>query len=163
MTIYEGIALLAKSPHAEDVALDLERGCMQFRGEYVIDRREQRIKTICDPDGSALDLTGLINYVGDPYREIERLYAQFKRSVPGKRERLNRGCFKALSGDQLSYEELENNMPRREARLLLEGFILLCASAKIIRWHNPNHFFWRGSDPDLIVYRDWITEEDHHE
>ena len=53
--------------------------------------------------------------------------------------------------------ELEENMPRSQARIELEGFILLAASVGLISWDNPKHFFWRSqNDPDCIVYRDWI-------
>ncbi len=102
----------------------------------------------------------LICFDGDPYAEIERLYAQFKRSVPNKHERLNKGCFKALSSDALTMEELENNMPRNEARIRLEAFICLASCAGLIPWRIPRHFFWQGTDPDCIVYRNWILKEE---
>ena len=79
----------------------------------------------------------LICFEGDPYAEIERLYAQFKRSVPVRMERVNKGYFKALSSDALTMEELENNLPRTEARIRLEGFICLASCAGLIPWHIP--------------------------
>lgn len=110
---------------------------------------------------------GFIRFEGDPYLEIERLYAQYKRSVPTKREQINKGPFKALSSDQLTMWELENNMPCMEARVQLEAFICLGACEGLIPWKIPNHFFWQGSDPDCIIYRDWILnntkEETTHE
>lgn len=104
-----------------------------------------------------IHMTGLIHFDGDPYAEIERLYAQYKRSVPSRHERLNRGYFKALSSDALSMQELESNMRRTEARVRLEGFICLASCAGLIPWYIPRHFFWRGTDPDCIVYRNWIV------
>lgn len=109
-------------------------------------------------------LEGLIHFDGDPYAEIERLYAQYKRSVPTRREPLSHGAFRALSSDQLTMQELENNMSRPEARLRLESFICLGACAGIIPWREPRHFFWQGHDPDCIVYREWIVlKEEPHE
>lgn len=105
-------------------------------------------------------LDGLIAFSGDPYAEIERLYAQYKRSVPTRQEPLSRGAFKALSSDQLSMEELEHNMSRLEARLRLESFICLGACAGLIPWHIPKHFFWQGKDPDCIIYRHWIVADE---
>lgn len=102
----------------------------------------------------------LICFQGDPYREIEHLYAQYKHSVPSRQERLNKGYFKALSSDALTMEELENNLPRTEARIRLEAFICLAAAAGLLQWHVPRHFFWRGADPDCIVYRNWIQFEE---
>lgn len=43
----------------------------------------------------------------------------------------------------------------------LEGFILLASAAGLIPWKNPRHFFWQSSnDPDCIVYRDWIIQNE---
>ena len=109
------------------------------------------------------ELDGFIRFNGNPYLEIERLYAQYKRSVPAKRERINKGPFKALSSDQLTMWELENNMPRMEARVQLEAFICLGACEGLIPWHIPNHFFWQGSDPDCIIYRNWILNDTKEE
>ena len=108
-------------------------------------------------DGTIIELDGLIDFDGDPYAQIERLYAQFKRSVPNRHEKLNRGNFKALSSDSLTMEELTDNMPRIQARYQLEGFILLASAMDLIPWQYPSHFFWQSpTDPDCIVYRDWI-------
>ena len=106
---------------------------------------------------------GFIRFEGDPYQEIEHLYAQYKHSVPSKQESLSKGPFKALSSDRLTMNELENNMSRNEARIRLEGFICLAACEGVIPWRIPSHFFWRGTDPDCIIYRNWIlndTKED---
>lgn len=106
---------------------------------------------------------GFIRFEGDPYQEIERLYAQYKHSVPSKQESLNKGPFKALSSDRLTMRELENNMPRHEARIRLEAFICLGACEGIIPWHIRSHFFWRGADPDCIIYRNWILNDTKEE
>ena len=111
-------------------------------------------------NGEVCKLEGLIDFEGDAYAEIERLYAQFKRSVPNRHVRLNKGYFKALSSDALTMEELMDNMPRPEARMALEGFILLASLSGLIPWHNPKHFFWQSAaDPECIVYRDWVMME----
>ena len=112
-------------------------------------------------DGSIYQLNGLISFGGNPYAEIERLYAQYKRSVPNRHERLNRGYFKVLSSDALTMAELIENQPRVEARYALEGFIVLASAAGLIPWTNPRHFFWQSTtDPDCIIYRDWIMKEE---
>ena len=112
-------------------------------------------------DGSIYQLNGLISFDGNPYAEIERLYAQYKRSVPNRHECLNRGYFKALSSDALTMAELIENQPRVEARYALEGFIVLASAAGLIPWTNPRYFFWQSTtDPDCIIYRDWIMKEE---
>ena len=53
------------------------------------------------------------------------------------------------------------NMPRPQARLELEGFILLASAAGLITWQNPKHFFWQSpTNPDCIIYRDWVLGDD---
>ena len=112
-------------------------------------------------NGDTFVLDGLIAFNGDPYAEIERLYARYKRSVPNRHEKLNTGYFKALSSDALTMGELMDNVPRPQARMELEGFILLASAARLIPWKNPRHFFWQSSnDPDCIVYRDWIIHNE---
>ena len=115
---------------------------------------------VSDSEGHVI-VDDLIHYEGEPYAEIQRLYAQYKRSVPRKRDKgRNRGCFKALPADDLSMVELENNMSRDEARIRLEAFICLGAASGLIHWRVPRHFFWQGQDPNCIIYRSWIIPDD---
>ena len=150
--VHDWLTETAASADAYLLRIDLEKRRLQYKDTMVIDGG----KMIAASVGVTVAFDGIMGLCDDPYAEIEKLYAQFKRSVPGKQERLNKGAFKAYSSDALSYEELEYNMPRQTARILLEGFIVLAASAGLLRWQNPKHFYWQGSDPDLILYRNWI-------
>ena len=172
MTVYEYLLAVCKeSSHREKadfmrVHIDLDTRNISCGGVELVRQGALVTDHAKLPSGEAVSLTSLIAFSGDPYAEIERLYAWFKRSVPGKREKLNRGRFKALSADQLTMAELENNPSRMEARVRLEGFICLAASAGVIRWRVPGHFFWQGQDPDCILYRSWImnkSKEESHE
>lgn len=157
MTVYEWLYQIAETDEAYRVQVDLQARTLQFQNKPIIlDGKHVGLQAL-RPDGEAVTFTGLVGNMDDAYVEIERLYAQFKRSVPGKSDKLDKGNFKAVSGDSLSYAELEENMPRQKARILLEGFILLAASAGVLTWKNPRHFFWRGTDPDLIIYREWVA------
>jgi len=156
MTIHEHLLEACKRPAQEDkpfeeITINLDRHYVAV-GNHVLVRNS---KMTTDP----APFERFICFDGDPYREIERLYAQYKRSVPSKREALNKGPFKALSSDQLSMQELENNLPRYEARIQLESFICLGACEGIIPWYVPSYFFWQGADPDCIIYRNWITND----
>lgn len=164
MHVYDWLNEVAGATEAWRTTICLPTHTLLYDSLPILQNGVLITSSISDAAGSAIQLDGLVQPIPDPYNEIERLYAQFKRSVPSKGERLNRGPFKACASDQLSYEELNQNMPRQEARLLLEGFILLAASAGVLKWKNPNHFFWQGTDPDLILYRNWIhMEEEQHE
>lgn len=156
MFVYDWLLETATSDQAHHFRFDLEKRRLQFKDATIIEGGGLVTSSIQMPDGTTTSFTGLIAFSGDAFMEIEKLYAQFKRSVPSKREQLNKGNFKAYSSDKLSFEELETNAPRQIARALLEGFIIIAASAGLIRWKNPAHFFWQGTDPDLILYRNWI-------
>lgn len=158
MTVYEWLSLVAASEDAYLVEMDLQTRMLMYKGVPIVVAGLPAMLRATLPDDNPVSLEGLINFTGDPYTEIERLYAQFKRSVPRKGDRPDKGNFKAVSSDSLSYAELGENMPRQQARILLEGFILLAAAAGILTWKNPRHFFWMGSDPDLIIYRDWVVD-----
>ena len=139
MTVYEFLIHAARSysgvvngGKTEDITLDLTRKSI-WSGRFCILRDGQIMyPSIRLDNGEVCELDGLIDFGGDPYAEIERLYAQFKRSVPNRHVRLNKGYFKALSSDALTMEELMDNMPRPEARIALEGFILLASVAGLI-------------------------------
>lgn len=153
MTIYEHILETCAGFSRGDkpfqpIIINLDRRYITI-GNHVLVRNG---KMTTDP----APFDGFIRFDGDPYQEIELLYQQYKRSVPSRQESLSKGPFKALSSDCLTMQELENNLPRFEARIRLEAFICLGACEGIIPWRVPTHFFWQGSDPDCIIYRDWI-------
>lgn len=170
MTVYEFLVHASQTYSAvvgggktEDIMLDLKSRSIRSRKRLILQNGIIVRPAVYLENGEKLELNGLIDFSGDPYAEIERLYAQFKHSVPNRHVRLNKGYFKALSSDSLTMQELTDNMPRPQARLELEGFILLASAAGLIPWHVPEHFFWQSAnDPDCIVYREWIMgkEED---
>lgn len=159
MLVYDWMAQVIASGEAYQVQIDLREKSLRYQEIPILIDGELVSGNAPSPHGEPTPLTGLIDFTGDPYAEIERLYAQFKRSVPRKGDRLDRGNFKSLSSDSLTYAELEENMPRQQALLLLEGFILLAVAAGILTWNNPKHFFWMGNDPDLIIYRGWVASK----
>lgn len=167
MTFYEFLIYAARSysgvvngGKTEDIIIDLKRKSI-WSGRLCIMRNGELLRqSIRLENGEVCELEGIIDFEGDAYAEIERLYAQYKRSVPNRHVKLNKGYFKALSSDSLTMGELMDNMPRPEARMALEGFILLASVNGLIPWHNPKYFFWQSAtDPDCIVYRDWIVQE----
>lgn len=170
MTLYEFLEHAATTytsivggGRTDELLLDLKTKSIRSGKLCILSEGQPMLKKLYFADGTSVELDGLIDFDGEPYGEIERLYVQFKRSVPGRRELLNRGYFKALSSDALSMQELSENMSRVQARYLLEGFILLASAKGLIPWRIPRHFFWQSpSDPDCIVYREWIEKEEKH-
>ena len=156
MLVYDWLTTIAATEEAFRIQMDLAAKKLMYGNMVLIDDGKLMTPSIRLPDGTDVSFTGIMEYDGEPYAEVERLYTIYKRSVPSKHEKLNKGYFKALSSDSLTYEELEGNIPRLEARILLEGFILCAASAGLIPWATPKHFYWQGADRDLILYREWI-------
>ena len=171
MTVYEFLKQAGQSHsgivggvRTDDIRFDLTARNIRSGKKTIVLDGKIACPHIALENGETYILDGLIQFDGDPYAEIERLYARYRRSVPSRHERLNRGYFKALSSDALTMRELEENMPRLQARIELEGFILLASAAGLIPWENPRHFFWQSpDDPDCIVYRDWIIHDEDKE
>lgn len=169
MTVYDFLPLAANAyttirggDKTDELRFDLTCKSIQSGRLYIVRGGQLALRKVYLANGTVCELDGLIDFSGKPYAQIERLYAQFKRSVPNRHERLNRGNFKALSSDALSMRELMDNMPRVEARYRLEGFILLASASGLIPWKHPQHFFWQSvNDPDCIIYRDWIYKEEN--
>lgn len=169
MTVYDFLPLAANAyttirggDKTEELRFDLTRKSIQSGRLYIVRDGQLALRKVYLANGTVCELDGLIDFSSEPYAEVERLYAQFKRSVPNRHERLNRGNFKALSSDALSMRELMDNMSRIEARYRLEGFILLASASGLIPWRHPQHFFWQSTnDPDCIIYRDWIFKEEN--
>ena len=87
---------------------------------------------------------------------IEELYHNFKHSVPSEDD-IETPYFKALALDELSDEDLANNINRQTAREKLESTLLVSVLAGTIVWGNPKRWFWQSpSDEDLIILRKWV-------
>lgn len=87
--------------------------------------------------------------------DIDELYKQYKYSMPSERDN-KRHYFKALSANQLTDEQLINGMPRLEARIRLEAYILLASMTGKFKWHNPAHWYWVGQDRDFVILKKYI-------
>ena len=167
MTVYEFLIHAARNysgmvngGKTEEIRIDLTHKSIWSDKLCIMRNGQLLMQSVRLENGEVCELEGIIDFEGDAYGEIERLYAQFKRSVPNRHVKLNKGYFKALSSDSLTMQELMDNMPRPEARMALEGFILLASVKGLIPWHNTKYFFWQSAtDPDCIVYRDWIVQE----
>lgn len=90
---------------------------------------------------------------------VEGLYACYKYSVPSARsEARHRRYFRALPLDKLPAEDVMYGMPREEARVRLEAFVLCC----IVNgsYHVPTgKWFWQSDDDrDLVLLAVWGQE-----
>lgn len=108
-------------------------------------------------EGENLKNESLIEFDGNAYEEIERLYIQFKRSVP---EYKCRSFFKADDVCELNMYELSFNINRHLAKAMLEGFVLLASLDGKIVWEDDKHWFWQSQvDKDLVILKKWILTD----
>ena len=88
-------------------------------------------------------------------RNLDELYDDYKHSVPSERDN-GKHYFKALSANELSDAQLVYNMPRLEARVRLEAYILLGWMSGYVHWGRPEQFYWQGKDKDFVILRKYL-------
>lgn len=88
-------------------------------------------------------------------RSLDELYADYKCSVPSERDN-GKHYFKALSANELSDAQLVYNMPRLEARVRLEAYILLAWMSGYVHWGRPEQFYWQGKDKDFVILKKYL-------
>ena len=87
--------------------------------------------------------------------DIDELYAQYKVSIPSERD-CKKHYFKALSATEMTDAQMVLGMPRLEARVRLEAYVLLASIIGKLKWHNANHWYWVGKDKDFVVLKKYI-------
>ena len=95
--------------------------------------------------------------VADAYGEIEKLYANYKRSYPSERSQRSRDYFKALSSEELSLDDLVVGEDRILARARLEISLLCWVLNGSLKWYDDSKWFWQSKvDPELIILKEWV-------
>ncbi len=125
------------------------------RGQKVRISLEEKIiyigKKKIDPNSIILPEMELTNV----WSELERLYRVFKYSRPSTRT--NRSYFKALPLDDLSLTDMIQSIPREQARVELETFVLIHGLKGDFTFDNDNHWFWFSpNDNDLVLLKQWV-------
>lgn len=95
-----------------------------------------------------------VDLIGDAI-DVDELYAQYKVSVPSERD-CKKHYFKALSANEMTDAQMVLGMPRLEARVRLEAYMLLASISGKIKWENQNHWYWVGKDKDFVVLKKYI-------
>lgn len=99
---------------------------------------------------------GIEDCLKNPYLVVEKLYQNYKYSVPSEHSQFSRQNFYAVKSDELSFKQLLNNMPRIKAQYMLETYIMFASIMKCFLWENDKHFFRIMNDNDLILYKSWV-------
>lgn len=150
MTYYDMLISLAQKSYNK-IHIDLENKTLRVGRQTVIDNgRIIQNKVIVGDDVYECD--ELTNNLLD----LDDLYHQYKYSLPGERDSGNH-YFKALSAALLTDEQLIYGMPRLEARVRLEAYVMLAALQGFIKWENDNYWFWQSDkDSDFIILKQWL-------
>ena len=97
--------------------------------------------------------------ISDVLSQIEKLYADYKYSLPSERsDNKRRKYFKALPMEELTDKQLMIAHSRETAQAKLEGFILCMTLNEKLKWTNDmGKWFWQSQkDPDLVILKNFI-------
>lgn len=102
------------------------------------------------------DIIGLGIDARTPWDVLEELYAKYKRSAPSAHYNGNKPYFKADKVEDLTDDEIAFNEPRDWCQAALEGYVLFAGLSGWLEFENKKHWFWQGTDRELVVLREWI-------
>lgn len=150
MTYYEMLIELAQNDYSK-IYIDLKNKTLKVGKQLLIENGNITQSKVIVGD-EVYECNELISECLD----IDALYEQYKYSMPSERDG-GKHYFKALTASLLTDEQLIYGMPRLEARVRLESYILLASLAGLIKWENNNHWFWQSDkDKDFIILKQWI-------
>ena len=158
MSLYETLCKLSEHPQkiidggmTDNLFFDLENKEIKSRGMSIL-----RTGKITLESGETMILPRELlseEEKRDPWMKLQNLYDQFHSSLPWGNCR--KSYFLPKRSDELTAKELSDGIPRSEARIKLEAYILLGSLSGIFDWPCDSHWFWKGKN-GLIVYRNWM-------
>lgn len=149
MTLYDILIYLSQE-RKEKIHVDLHNKSVKVGKKMIIDSGKVKQYEIIS-GGDKYEFNCLIKDKLD----LDELYEQYKTSIPSENDN-GKHYFKALSVSELTDAQLVFGMPRFEARIRLEAYILLASMVGKLKWPNPNHWYWVGKDKDFVILRKYI-------
>ena len=149
MTIYE--ELVQRVYDGETFYINFKNRSMKIGKKFII------ADGIYDTERRLIDCE--LSDTAEILSNIERLYADYKYSLPSERsDSKRRKYFKALSMEELTDEQLMVAQRREVAQVKLEGFVLCMALNGKFKWTNEmGKWFWESKkDPDLVILKKFI-------
>lgn len=149
MTLYDILIYLSQE-RREKIYVNLYNKSLKIGKKVIIDNGEvQQYEIISGDDKYEFDCL-----IKDKLN-LDELYEQYKTSMPSEHDN-GKHYFKALSVSELTDAQLVLGMPRFEARIRLEAYVLLASIVGNLKWQNPNHWYWVGKDKDFVILRKYI-------
>ena len=152
MTIYE--ELVKRVSYGESFYINFKNRAMKIGKKFLI------ADSVFDEERELINCTCLSTK--DVLNEIEKLYHDYKHSLPSERsDSKRRKYFKALSMEELPDDKLMTASRRETARAKLEGFILCNILNGKFKWTEDmgSWFYQSKNDPDLVILRNWIENK----
>ena len=150
MTYYEMLIKLAQNDYSK-IHIDLKNKTLKVGKQLLIENGNIVQNKVIVGD-EAYECDELVSECLD----VDELYEQYKYSMPSERDDGNH-YFKALTASLLTDEQLIYGMPRLEARVRLEAYVMLGSLAGLIKWENNDHWFWQSSkDKNFIILKQWM-------
>lgn len=147
--------LLNEVSKGKSFKIDFKNKTLKLNRNTLVDNGLVKENSVLINEDDLIHL-GVNSLFNEPYNLIESLYKTYKHSVPTKANDGHNSYFKALNADKLTDEELVVNIQRSKAQAMLEGYIFFASLQGILKWGNEKHWFWQGTDRDLIVLKEWI-------
>lgn len=138
MILYDIITTLSENGYTR-IRTNLIAGNLQIAKTKIIENGKQLTDTF-----TANGETYTFDALTGEKQNICDLYAQFKTSLPGEGDNKFQTFFRAKSADELTDEELITGIPRTEARIKLESYLILASVEGKIKWQNENHWYELG-------------------
>lgn len=149
MTIYE--ELVQRVSNGESFYINFKNRAMKVGKKFLI------ADGVYDAERKVIDCE--CDSIQDVLAEIERLYENYKYSLPSERsDSKYRKYFKALSIEELPDDKLMTATRREVARARLEGFILCTVLIGKFKWtKDMGSWFWASkNDSDLVIIKNWV-------
>lgn len=140
MTTYDQLVIGVRNGGVFHV--DFERESVRLNGKEIMNHLPDDWPIVLDDGENVLE-------------EVERLYAEYRNSMPCKTERGK--YFKARSAEEMTAEEMIRGEDREVARAKLEGYI--CCVKAIGMFPDFPGWFWQSkNDPTLIILKKWVQK-----
>lgn len=88
--------------------------------------------------------------------ELERLYKEYKYSLPTERSERKKRYFYAVPVEELTVQQMCTGIPREFAQAKLELWLLFNIMNGNFQWtEDMGKWYWHGTDKDLIILKGW--------
>lgn len=146
MTIYE--SLIDRVKNGEDFYVNFKKGTVKVGSVSVIEKNKP-----FDTDTLLLSEDMTTNITDT----LEKLYEDYKYSVPSAASEYKSSYFSAIPDSELDEFHFLTGLPRLVAQARLEIYIACLKAAGLFKLDFGTGWFWQSpNDKDLVILRKWV-------